>query len=277
MQTVPRLIERGHEVRALSTSAAKLARLAPLGVAGFVGSILDRASLVPVLEGCDAVMHLATAIPPQGMAAAEAAAIWALNARIRTEGTDNLIAASTAAGVTRYLQQSIAHLTVSEGGEWVDETSPVRASPANQATVDMEAKVAASPLDWRMVRGGAFYGPGTGREAFWLGAARTGKLRLPGDGSAWISLAHVADVAEACVSALGISTGRFIVNAVDDEPVTYAQLFAHLAALAGGPAPQPGGSPGLPSYRARNRRARELLGWRPFFASYRSGWATAGA
>lgn len=276
MQTVPRLVERGHEVRALSTSAQTLARLRPYGVAGHVGSILDPVSLAPMLAGCNAVMHLATAIPPHGTGAADAAKIWALNARIRTEGTENLLAASAAAGITRYLQQSIAHLAASDAGEWVDETSPVIAMPANQATVDMEAKVIASPLDWRIVRGGAFYGPGSGREAFWLGAARAGTLKLPGDGGAYISLAHTADVAAACVAAIEISTGRFIVNAVDDEPVTYAGLFSHLAALAGGPTPVSGGPSGLPSFRARNLRARELLGWRPFYPSYRSSWAGNG-
>ncbi len=277
MQTVPRLIEHGHEVRVLATSEARLERLRPYRmdgrVEGFVGSILEPATLAPVLEGCDAVMHLATAIPPHGASPADAAPIWTMNSRIRTEGTGNLLAAAAKAGITRYLQQSIAHLAVSDDGDWVDETTPVRTTPANASTVEMETRVIASTLDWRIVRGGAFYGPGSGREAFWLGAARSGTLQLPGDGSAYISLAHTADVAAACVAALEISTGRFIINAVDDEPVRYVELFGHLATLAGGPAPKPSGPAGLPSYRARNLRARELLGWRPFFASYRSGWA----
>lgn len=279
MQTVPRLLEHGHEVRLLATSASRLERLAPYcsddRVKGFVGSILEPATLAPVLEGCDAVMHLATAIPPHGASPADAAPIWAMNSRIRTEGTGNLIAAAASAGVVRYLQQSIAHLAVSEDGAWVDESTPVHTTPANASTVEMEARVRGSTLDWRIVRGGAFYGPGSGREAFWLGAARSGTLQMPGDGSAYISLAHTADVAAACVAALEISTGRFIINAVDDEPVRYVELFGHIARLAGGPAPRPGGPAGLPSYRARNLRARELLGWRPFFASYRSGWAVA--
>ncbi len=277
MQTVPRLIEHGHEVRVLARSEARLERLRPYRmdgrVEGFVGSILEPATLAPVLEGCDAVMHLATAIPPHGASPADAAPIWTMNSRIRTEGTGNLLAAAAKAGITRYLQQSIAHLAVSDNGDWVDETTPVRTTPANASTVEMETRVIASTLDWRIVRGGAFYGPGSGREAFWLGAARSGTLQLPGDGSAYISLAHTADVAAACVAALEISTGRFIINAVDDEPVRYTELFGHLATLAGGPAPKPSGPAGLPSYRARNLRARELLGWRPFFASYRSGWA----
>ena len=263
----------------LATSAARLSRLSAYGadprVRGFVGSLLEPSTLAPVLEGCDAVMHLATAIPPHGAGAAQAAPLWALNTRLRTEGTANLLAAAAGAGVTRYLQQSIAHLAVSVGEDWVDEDSPVLATPTSAPALEMEARVQASPLDWRIVRGGAFYGPGSGREAFWLGAARRGELRLPDEGRAYVSLVHTADMAAACVEALDISTGRFVINAVDDEPVRYAELFAHLARLAGGPPPAAGGPAGLPSYRARNRRARELLGWRAFHASYRSGWAGA--
>jgi 2-alkyl-3-oxoalkanoate reductase len=265
---LPRLVERGHDVRALVRSAAKAEPLRRVGIACVIGDILERASLGPVLEGCDAALHLATAVPRPGMKRD-----FALNDRIRREGTANLIAACRAVRVERYVQQSIAHLVAGGGDRLLDETAPINAAAATSSAAGMEELVQQSGLRWSILRGGAFYGPGTGRDEDWRGLAREGKLQLPGDGSAYISLIHAMDMADAVVLATELAPPAALLAVVDDEPVTYRELFSYLAALEGGPAPQPGGPAGAGSCRVSNARARAALGWQPRFRSYRSGFA----
>ena len=265
---VPRLVERGHSVSALVRDDGARALLAATGAETRFGDIVEAATLAPVVEGCDAAMHLATVIPKPG-----GPADWDLNARVRVDGTRNLVAACAATGVRRYVQQSIAHLANAEGDGWLDETAPLNTSPHTESSVEMEDIVRASGLEWWILRGGSFYGPGSGYPEAWCEQARQGELRLPGDGRGWISPVHVADMAAACIAAAEADGAGELVNVVDDNPVRWADYLGHAAALAGAPPPAPGGPPGLPSYRASNRRAKEALGWRPFYAGHRAGMA----
>ncbi|PZR93142.1 MAG: hypothetical protein DLM68_01375 [Hyphomicrobiales bacterium] len=94
-QVIPRLIERGHQVRAIVTkepdAAAALRRV---GVDAVLGDILNRATLGHAVGGCDVALHLATVAPRPGKAAN-----LTLNDRIRREGTANLIEACRENGV----------------------------------------------------------------------------------------------------------------------------------------------------------------------------------
>ena len=114
---------------------------------------------------------------------------------------------------------------------------------------------------------------GTGQGAEWIEAARKPGYAMPGDGSGYISLIHVADMAEATAAVIEADQGRKIWNAVDDEPVRHRDLAAYVARLAGGPPPQTGGPIGLASFRVSNAKLKAELGWRPAYASYRSGLA----
>ena len=118
---------------------------------------------------------------------------------------------------------------------------------------------------------GALYGPGTGREEHWRALARSGELQFPGDGSDCISLIHVADLAECFVLAAERGPSGSIVSVVDDQPTTYQELFAYIALLEGATVPTGGGVSNFPSFRVANSRAQEILGWQPFYRSYRSG------
>lgn len=267
---VPRLLERGHQVRVSSPSAERVARLSYLGVEPCVADLFERDSLSRAVEGCDAVLHIATAVPRPG-----AEPDFERNNRIRTDGTANLLDVCRAAGVRRYLQQSIAWVCSGADGGWSDETSPYGSLPQLEATIKMEQQVKASCLDWRIVRGGSFYGPGTGAEEAWHDQALAGTLTVPGEGDDYISLIHVTDMAAAVVAAVEIETSRVIVNVVDDAPTTYRAFYDLIAAWAGASRPSRGGSARLPSFRARNSRARELLGWYPHHSTCRSGLAAA--
>jgi len=262
---IPRLLERGHQVRALVRGAAQAAALGRVGVEAVPGDILNPACLPSAAEGCPAVLHLATAVPRRG-----GPQDWSINDRIRVDGTRNLLRAAVAAGVRRYVQQSITFLYGDRGGRMADEDAPLQVPERLRSAAEMEAMVREAPLEWCILRGGAFYGPGTGRDEEWRQNARDGTLRLPGSGGALVSLIHAVDMARAVIAAVEAAPAGAVYNVVDDAPVDHRTLYGYIAARAGGPEPLPGG-PEVSSLGCSNARLRTELGWMPAYPSYRSG------
>lgn len=271
---IPRLTAAGYTVRALvrRPDAASVARACNADLR--IADIFDEASLVAGLEGADLGVNLATSLPgPSGRGD------YAANDRLRREGTPIWIDACRKAGVTRVIQQSIAMLSGSGGDTWTDEDHTIDAGDdtvagrAYRASLAMEETVRASELDWLILRGALFYGPGTGSSDDWFARAREGKLRLPGDGEAFVSLLHVSDMARATLAAIQRWPSRRTLIVADDEPARWRDVFAYIAHMAGAEPPQVGGSAGFPSFRVSNRRAREALSWAPFYTNYRVGLA----
>jgi nucleoside-diphosphate-sugar epimerase len=268
---LPRLVARGYRVRALVRRPEAAGIAAACGADIRVADIFDPASLRAGLEGCDVGVNLATTLPgPSGRGD------FAANDRLRRDGTPIWVRACRDVGVPRILQQSIALVNAGHGDAWADEDTvfPSGEGPAADAiaaALAMERTVRESGLDWLVLRGGLFYGPGTGFDDEWFERARTGRLRMPGDGGDYVSLVHIADMAEATVSALARWPSRHTLIVADDEPATWRDVFAYVAAVAGAAPPQTGGRVGFPSWRVRNRRAREALGWSPAYPSYRVG------
>jgi len=265
---VPALLARGHLVHALVRNPPTAALAAHDNLILFQADILEAESLRAGVAGSDAVLHLATAIPAPG-----APSDWSRNTAVRTFGTRNLLQVAAAAQTRRYIQQSIAMVYAGAGAEWVTEAAPMAPyTPVTAAVHDMEAQVRTSNLDWIILRGGMFYGPGTARMFEWNELALAGRLTMPGDGSDYLSLIHVEDMASAVVAAAEVQTGMFTVNIVDDEPVTYRNLFGFVAGLHGVPSLALGGSSPIPSLRVSNHLSKELLGWAPRYKTYRAGW-----
>lgn len=270
---VPRLAAAGFDLRALvrRIDAAGVAR--GCGAEIRVADIFDAGGLAAALDGCTTCINLATTLPgPSGRGDFDA------NDRLRREGTPLLVDACRRAGVARLLQQSIA-MVGAAGEALADESSVYKpaeddvAGRAIGAALAMEETVRGSDLDWLILRGGLFYGPGTGFDVDWFDRATAGKLRLPGDGAAFVTLIHVADMAAATVAALRAWPSRQTLIVADDMPVRWRDLFAYVAAAAGAAAPQPGGRMGFPSFRMSNARARQLLSWTPHYGDYRTGLA----
>jgi nucleoside-diphosphate-sugar epimerase len=271
---VPRLVGRGHRVRALVRRPDAATIAAACGAELRVADVFDAASLRAGLAGCDVGINLATTLPgPSGRGD------FAANDRLRREGTPIWVDASRAAGVARVVQQSIAMVNAGAGEAWADEDTRFPgdggdvAALAIAAALDMEDTVRRSGLDWVVLRGGLFYGPGTGFDDDWFARARVGKLRLPGDGSDFVSLVHIADMAEATLATVERWPSRRTLIVADDEPARWRDVFAYVAAIAGVEPPQPGGRQGFPSFRVSNRRAREALSWASVYSSYRVGLA----
>jgi nucleoside-diphosphate-sugar epimerase len=239
-----------------------------------IADIFDPPSMVAALAGSAIAINLATTLPgPSGRGD------FAGNDRLRTLGVPKFLAACRAAGVTRVVQQGIAFVNATGSAAWSDEdhihvpAAETVASRAIAAALAMQASVRSAGLDWIILRGGLFYGPGTGLDDDWFTRARAGTLRLPGDGADYVSLIHIADMAAATLAAVRRWPSGAVLNICDDEPAPWRDVLGFVAASAGVGAPEPGGRAGFPSFRLRNTRAADALGWRPFYATYREGLA----
>jgi nucleoside-diphosphate-sugar epimerase len=282
-----RLLTGGHGVYALSRSTANNEKLAAAGVEARPGDLFDSDALTRAVAGCDAVLHLATAIPDGRSPARK----WHSNDRIRTEGTRCLLASAQAAGAQLYVQQSIALIYGDRGGEWVDEsaTLPERQVDILRSSIDMERLVAnAGNVGTMVLRFGGFYGADSAQTRMMVALARRRRLPLVGSGDGFTNLIHLDDAAQAVVDAVDRHEGHLgqVFNIVDDEPVTSATLIHYLADVLGAGPPRRipvwlaklgAGAPAvnclLQSFRCRNQRAKDALGWRPAYPTYREGWA----
>ena len=270
---IPRLVRAGHRVVALARRPEAAAVARACGAEVRRADIFDRASLVAALDGAQIGINLATSLPgPSGRGD------FAANDHLRIAGTRHWVSACREAKVGRIVQQSIGLVNASTTDAWTDEDhahpgpiDPPVAAEAIAACRIMEGEVLGSGLPAMILRGGLFYGPGTGFDDGWFAAAATGRLRTPGDGAGHVSLVHIADMAEATLRAVERFEADARLIVCDDEPVRWRDLFAYIAALAGQEDLPAGGRAGFPSFRLRNGRARERLGWAPLYTSYREG------
>ena len=202
----------------------------------------------------DAIVHQLTAIPAN-LNLRRFDREFALTNRLRTEGTDNLLAAARAAGVRRVVAQSFAGWTYERaGGSVKTEEDPLDPDPppAFRRTLDairyLEAALqAAAGIDTVALRYGWFYGPGTslGRGAALLDAIRRRQLPIVGNGTGIWSFIHIADAAAATVAALQRGAPG-IYNVADDEPAPVREWLPFLANAIGAPPPRR-----VPSWLAR--------------------------
>ena len=265
---VPLLLQQGWQVRAPARFPEKAHALARAGVEIYPGDLLSQETvgrLPALMDKCQAVIHIATAIPRDF----GALGAWDANTRLRTEGTRALLDAALASGVERYVQQSIVMAYVDGGERLLDEETPLDTSPARAAVcgpvIAMESMVRAVPPDiltWSILRGGSFVGPGTAQDNTIM-RLREGTETVPCDGSSYISPVNVADMAAAIAAALQRAPGGSILNIVD-EPLRQGTYLDRLATLIGAQLPPRNRSmPCPPSFRCSNAAARVVLGWTP--------------
>jgi nucleoside-diphosphate-sugar epimerase len=267
----PLLLERGYGVRALVRSVEKARAVFPPEIDVRQLDLLadDAPGRLPgLLEGCQAVAHIATAIPV-GVSAVEAAQKWATNTRLRTFGTRRLLDAALAAGVETYLQQSITMAYPDSKDEWITEDMALDTSPGRVSitapVIEMESMLRGlSPgrLRWIILRGGNFVGKDTGQELA-IRELRAGERRVACDGRNYVSLIHVADMAAAFADALLSAPGGAIYNVVD-EPIREGEYLDNLAAAIGAPTPARDAQLACPpSWRCSSTRAKTDLHWAP--------------
>jgi nucleoside-diphosphate-sugar epimerase len=288
---VPQLVARGHQVTATATSAAKLGVLERLGADGVVMDGLDAASVGEAVAAArpDAIVHQMTAL-----SAAHAGKpdlkhpdrFFATTIRLRSEGTDHLLAAAEATGVSHVVAQSFGAFNGIREGGWVKtEEDPMDPGPASarQGTEalchleDVVVKAGGAAL-----RYGSLYGPGAIDD--WVELVRKRQFPLVGRGTGYISWVHLDDAAGATVLALE-QKAKGVFNIVDDEPAPASQWLPYLAECAGAKPPRR-----VPAWLARllagemmvgmmtegrgfsNAKAKRELGWVPRYRSWRLGF-----
>jgi nucleoside-diphosphate-sugar epimerase len=288
---VPRLRDRGHEVVGTTRSETKAAAIWDLGGEPVVVDALDRDAVVAAVAQAkpDAIVHELTALSEIDFRHFEKS--FELTNRLRREGTDNLLAAARAAGVSRFVAQSYAgHPYARTGGPVKTEDDPLDPEPAKQmrGVIDAIKYLEREVLGFGgvVLRYGGFYGPGTGLApgGDQLEMIRKRKFPLVGEGRAVWSLVHIDDAAAATVAALEQAKEGTIYNIVDDEPARVGELFPYLAEVVGAKPPRR-----LPVWLARlfgehmvvmmeqvrgasNAKARRELGWVPEHRSWREGF-----
>jgi len=138
---VPQLVARGHQVTATTTSPAKLGLLEQLGADAVVMDGLDAVSVGKAVAEArpDAIVHQMTAIA--GKPDMKHFDRWfAATNRLRTEGTDHLLAAAEATGVSNFVAQSYASWNGIRKGGWVKtEEDPLDLQKGTAAHAGMEA------------------------------------------------------------------------------------------------------------------------------------------
>jgi nucleoside-diphosphate-sugar epimerase len=114
------LVAEGHEVAGMTRSPDKADVLRGLGADPIVCDVYEAEALREAVidTGAQAIVHLLTDLPDDE---AEIEAFTEANARIRREGTRNLLAAAEAAGTSRFLAESVAWRLEGDAGAAVDE------------------------------------------------------------------------------------------------------------------------------------------------------------
>ena len=163
----PLLLTAGHEVTGSTRSAETARRLNAAGIHGVVADVFDAGALRDAVANArpEIVIHQLTDLPRVVEDEAQLAASYPRNARIRTEGTRNLIAAAQAALARRFIVQSVA-FAYAPGAEPHPENDPLNVSEGPRAVTvraaaDMERQVLSSGMEAIVLRYGFFYGPGT--------------------------------------------------------------------------------------------------------------------
>ena len=163
----PLLIAAGHRVSGITRSAANVRALEAAGVSATVVDVFDADALKKAVTAAapEVVIHQLTDLPHAIENESELAAAYPRNARIRIDGTRNLIAAAKAARARRFIVQSVA-FAYAPGGEPHPETDPLNVADGPRAVTvraaaDMESQALSSGLAAIVLRYGFFYGPGT--------------------------------------------------------------------------------------------------------------------
>ncbi|WFP65172.1 NAD(P)-dependent oxidoreductase [Mesorhizobium sp. WSM4904] len=168
---IPQLVDTGHQVTATTRRAAKTEELSALGADPVVVDVFDAGGLRTAVAAAkpEIVIHQLTDLPP-GLDPAKMGEAAPRNARIRDEGTRNLVQAAKSAGTRRLIAQSIAWVYAA-GPEPHAETDPLDSGAEGGRGISVGGVVAlerhvleASPMTGIVLRYGHLYGPGTGAE-----------------------------------------------------------------------------------------------------------------
>jgi nucleoside-diphosphate-sugar epimerase len=298
MHLVPRLVAAGHEVTGMTRTPSKQDALRAQGARPVLADALDPDAVARAVAEAEpeVIVHQLTALSgPIGRR--QVVEMMAATNRLRTEGTDNLLAAGRAVGARRVVAQSFTGWPFQRiGGPVKTETDPLDPDPpaalAEALAAIRHLERAVTGITWGSglaLRYGGFYGPGTGLstdpEAPMSRAVRARKLPLFGRGEAVWSFIHIEDAAAATVAAIERGAPG-LYQVVDDEPAPVRAWLPELARALSARPPRriprwvgrlaAGEAVTMMMTEARgasNAKAKRELGWEPRYATWRTGFA----
>jgi nucleoside-diphosphate-sugar epimerase len=300
---VPQLVARGHEVVGMTRSASKLDLVRSLGARPIVADALDPDAVAQAVASAEpeVIVHELTALSgPMSIRDARHPERFGgaiMTNRLRTEGTDHLLAAGRAVGARRFVAQSFgAFRWARTGGPVLTEGDPLALDPPAALGTAQEGyrylEQAVTTIGWGeglVLRYGGFYGPGTSvslaADAVFAAPIRKRQFPIVGDGGGVWSHIHIEDAAAA--TAVAVERGSpGIYNIVDDEPALVRDWLPVLASALGAKPPRriprwlgrlaAGETAALMMTDVRgasNEKAKRELGWKPRYASWRQGFA----
>jgi 2-alkyl-3-oxoalkanoate reductase len=298
---VPMLMEAGHAVVAMTRTADKADAIRASGAEPVLADALDADSVGAAVRAAEpeAVVHQLTALSSMTGNPRKFAEDFALTNRLRTEGTDHLLAAARAAGARRFVAQSYAGWPYArEGGPVKSEDDPLDPDPPAAARDALDAMryldrivPGAEGIEGVVLRYGGFYGPGTGiargEESALIEAIRKRRFPVVGGGTGVWSFVHIDDAASATLAALDRGAPG-IYNVVDDDPAPVSEWLPALADAIGAKPPRrvptwigrlAGGEMAVSLMTqvrgASNAKAKRELGWQPEHPSWREGFPAA--
>jgi nucleoside-diphosphate-sugar epimerase len=287
---VPQLSRRGHHVIGTTRSPDKVARLRDLGAEPVVLDLLDPVAVRGAVASArpDAIVHEATALSGQSDIRNFDASFAATN-RLRTDGTDALVAAARESDVGVFVAQSFAGWPYArEGGPVKTEEDPLDPTPVQAMRETLAAirhlEQATIAAGGAALRYGGLYGS---LDDVQLELVRKRRFPVVGDGGGIWSFVHLEDAAAATVLAVE-RAARGIYNVVDDEPAPVREWLPALAVAIGAKPPRR-----VPRWLGRllageaavvlmtetrgasNAKAKRELGWTLEYPTWREGFRAA--
>ena len=287
---VPGLVAAGHEVTATTKTPGKVAQLREAGAEPVVVDGLDREAVIAAVIAAapEVIVHEMTALADI-RSFRNPDKLFAVTNKLRTRGTDNLLAAAARAGTRRVIAQSYAGAgpdrrsgplkTEEDPPDW----RPIRSAVQGPAAIrHVEETVPAAAPEGIVLRYGTFYGPGASE--LLLDAMRKRQLPVIGGGTGVWSFIEVTDAAAATIAAVDRGAPG-LYNVVDGDPAPAAECLPYLAEVLGAKPPLR-----IPAWLGRllagefvvaqmttsrgysNEKARKELGWEPRYASWREGF-----
>jgi nucleoside-diphosphate-sugar epimerase len=288
---VPWLVTAGHEVTGTTRTPGKAAQLRAAGAEPVVLDGLDRQAVIAAVRAAapEVIVHQMTALAGLRSLRHPDKTFAATN-KLRTRGTDNLLAAAARAGTRRVIAQGYAGAGPdkrSGGGLKTEEDPPdwrpIRSAVQGPAAIRyVEETVPAGAPEGIVLRYGGLYGPGASEVLVEM--VRKRQVPVIGGGTGVWSFIEVTDAAAATVAAVGRGAPG-LYNVVDDDPAPVAEWLPYLAQVAGAKPPLR-----MPAWLGRllagefvvaqmttsrgssNEKARKELGWEPRYPSWREGF-----
>ncbi len=286
---IRRLVAAGHQVTGATRGGPGAERIRAAGGSPAVCDVFDLPGLTEAVTaaGPEVVINQLTSLPPKFEPGKKG--FYEANNRIRSEGGDNLIEATAAAGARRLVTQSISFLYELTGPTVKTEEDQTDTSGTHAAMLGHERKALADErFEAIVLRYGLFYGPGTWYSRDGYIGEQVLKRRLPvvGSGAGIASFIHVEDAAAAAALVVGHGTG--IYNVTDDEPAPMSEWLPAFAAGIGAKPPRRVpfwlasmiagkqiANQALQGHGASNAKFKAEFGWQPEIPSWRQGFETA--